>query len=310
MSNLKVFIDNNYGSIYKTSGGAKKTFGGKNIKVWLKSILGNRVFDIYTKYIGLKTLTAATLVPFGLILSKQYLKPILLGEQVGGFIPDDLPILDNELLGNYLKLLGLSILNLSPATLLPLGSIMILYDIMTKKLSQNGGGRIITGSSIPTGFIQKMDYYYRAQTSPEPFLKLSGSEVNNNLNLSCDTGNCNKNIYTSAGTFDAQPRDVTGFADNPLLGSVNDSAVYPKWSGSLNDLDMSSTNIPYSMAGGSLEPNELFNTSPETYSVPSSQFGGRNLFNYIINPNTGRKVKTTTKQGKKIISGYLNYMNL
>ena len=36
----KNIIENNYGSIYKTSGGGKKQFGGKNIKRWLKDILG------------------------------------------------------------------------------------------------------------------------------------------------------------------------------------------------------------------------------------------------------------------------------
>lgn len=308
MSNLKQFIDNNYGSIYKTTGGAKKTFGGKNLKIWLKKLLGNRVFDVYTKYLGLKTLTTATLVPFGLILGRQYLKPILLGEQTGGFIPEDIPILDNELLGNYMKLLGLSVINLSPSTLLPLGSVMILYDILTNKLSQDGGGRVIIGSSVPTGVIQTLDYYYRGQTPPEPLLKLTGT--NDIGALSCDTGNCNKNVYTSVGTFDAAARDVTGFDDNPLLSNIGETTVYPSWSGELNNLDMSSTKIPHSMAGGSLEPNELFKTHNETYSVPSSQFGGRDLFNYITNPKTGKKVSIHSKKGKQVLSKYINSLKL
>ena len=47
---IKNFIENNYGAIYKTSGGGKKQVGGVNVTSWLKKILGNRVFDLYLKY--------------------------------------------------------------------------------------------------------------------------------------------------------------------------------------------------------------------------------------------------------------------
>ena len=122
IKNIEKVIQNNYGSIYKTTGGGKKQFGGRNVKSWLKSILGNRALDIYLKYAGIKTLTTATLVPMSLILGGQYLSSILENKQVGGFIPEDLPVVDNDLVGNYLKLVGLSVMDITPGTLLPLGS--------------------------------------------------------------------------------------------------------------------------------------------------------------------------------------------
>ena len=50
-------------------------------------------------------------------------------EQTGGFVDGELPIFDNKLVGTYLKLAGLSVLDLSPATLLPLGTVMIIYEL-------------------------------------------------------------------------------------------------------------------------------------------------------------------------------------
>ena len=84
---------------------------------------------------GIKTLTTATLVPIGLILSKDYVESLLAKEQTGGFVDGELPILDNKLVGTYLKLAGLSVLDLSPATLLPLGTVMIIYDLAIKNMT-------------------------------------------------------------------------------------------------------------------------------------------------------------------------------
>ena len=50
----------------------------------------------------------------------------------GGVLPDDLPVIDDPLLGNYLKLMGLSTLTLAPNTLVPLGLLAVLYDVYLK----------------------------------------------------------------------------------------------------------------------------------------------------------------------------------
>ena len=79
----------------------------------------------------------------------------------GSFLESDFPFIDNELVGTYLKLVGLSVLDVSPHTLVPLGAAMVLYDLALRDMiggfSQTGGARNITGSSIPLGFIQKID---------------------------------------------------------------------------------------------------------------------------------------------------------
>ena len=251
-SQLQKFIEHNYGSIYKTTGGGRSQLGGQRVKTWLKKILGNRMFDLYVKYMGIKTLTTATLVPFGLILSRDYLEAFLKGEQDGGgFLERDLPIIDNELFGTYLKIVGLSIMDLSPQTLLPLGAVMVLYDLALRDMLggfyQSGGGRNITGSAIPPGFIQKIDYAIRGQSMPEPLIHLvrKMGENNNNLQKECSTGNCGKNVYSSAKPVVTDKLMVKGF---PSLG-IESSYSSNNWSGQLMDYKL--PKVPAAMAGGS-----------------------------------------------------------
>ena len=103
-------------------------------------LVGNRVFDLYIKYMGIRTLTSATLVPVALLLGKDAMEHFLKDvEQSGGAMLDDLPILDDPLIGNYLKLAGLSTLEISATTLVPLGVVMLLYNLYTNKETQQGG---------------------------------------------------------------------------------------------------------------------------------------------------------------------------
>lgn len=104
--------------------------GGAELMKYVKSVWGNRVLDLFVKYQGLKTLTSATLVPFALLMGRDVLEDVLRGDQSGGSpIPDDLPILDDPLVGNYLKLAGISALSLSAETLLPIGLVAVLYHL-------------------------------------------------------------------------------------------------------------------------------------------------------------------------------------
>ena len=97
-----------------------------------KSLVGSRVLDLYLKYNGIKMLTTATLVPFALIFGKDMLEEFFKGDKQimtgGGLIPKDLPLLDDPLLGNFLKLSGLSVLDLSLGTMVPLGIVAVLYQ--------------------------------------------------------------------------------------------------------------------------------------------------------------------------------------
>ena len=98
----------NYGSVYKSTGGGVST--NKAYKFVYKFI-DNRVLDIYLKYLGITTLTPTTLVPLALIAGqdafKHFLKEMNRKNQVGGQIP----IIDNSLIGPFLKIAGISQLN-------------------------------------------------------------------------------------------------------------------------------------------------------------------------------------------------------
>jgi hypothetical protein len=106
--------------------------GGSELMKYIKNLWGNRVLDLFVKYQGLKTLTSATLVPFALLLGRDALEEVLSNKQRGGSrltIPDDMPVLDDPLVGNYLKLAGIGSLSIAPNTLIPLGLAALLYHI-------------------------------------------------------------------------------------------------------------------------------------------------------------------------------------
>lgn len=109
--------------------------GGKDeIIDYAKNIWGNRILDLFVKYQGLKTLTSATLVPFALILSKDLLENALIKKQQKGGgskikIPENVAVIDDPLLGNYLKLSGIDALSLTSETLIPLGLAVLLYHL-------------------------------------------------------------------------------------------------------------------------------------------------------------------------------------
>ena len=107
----------------------KENQTGGSLNKHVKRVWGNRVLDLFAKYLGIKTLTSATLVPIALILGKNQLENLLKDEQSGGFIGDNLPILDDPLLGNYLKLAGLATVKLSTDVLVPLGIVAVLYHL-------------------------------------------------------------------------------------------------------------------------------------------------------------------------------------
>lgn len=248
-SQFNNFIENNYGSIYKTTGGGKKIFKGVNVNKWVKKIVGNRLFDLYLKYLGIKIMTTATLVPISLILSKDLFQSYIKKRgQTGGLHKKNLIILDDPLVGNYLKLAGLSVLDLSASTLLPLGTLMIIYDlyITSKKNNITGGGaNLITGTSVPPGPFQKLNAYFNASPLPEPLYSLARKDPDTtNLQLSCSSGNCNvenNQIILSQGSSD---RCVSNL-NIPVEAETMTNSIKPQ--PSIINVDYS---IPKPMAGG------------------------------------------------------------
>tara|TARA_B100001094_G_C18036963_1_gene723038 strand:- start:298 stop:960 length:663 start_codon:yes stop_codon:yes gene_type:complete len=110
----------------------------KKLRNFAESLVGNRVLDLYLKYIGVKTITSATLVPVALIAGKDAMEKFLNNrKQDGG--ATKLPVLDDPLIGNYLKLAGAATLNITMETLIPLGTLMLVYNLYTNHESQQGG---------------------------------------------------------------------------------------------------------------------------------------------------------------------------
>ena len=105
----------------------------KELKKFVNMLVGNRVFDVYLKYMGIKTLTTATLVPVALLAGKDAFEEFMKEEKIEQTGGKNLPILDDPLVGNYLKLAGLSVLELTADTLVPLGIIAVLYNTYLKK---------------------------------------------------------------------------------------------------------------------------------------------------------------------------------
>ena len=101
---------------------------GGSLNKLVEKVWGNRVLDLFSKYQGIKLLTSSTLVPFALILGQKYLEKYMKGQRGGG-IPKNLPFIDDPLLGNYLKIAGLSTITLTPSTLVPLGILAVIYNI-------------------------------------------------------------------------------------------------------------------------------------------------------------------------------------
>lgn len=286
--NMANLIESNYGSIYKSSGGGKLTIGKQNVKTFLKKILGNRVLDLYLKYGGIKTLTTATLVPMALILGKQTLESMM-NNQVGGGtkIPKNIPILDDPLVGSYLKLMGLSVLNLKLNTLVPLGVIMIAYDLFLKN-TQNGGGSSLLGESIPPNFVQEMGSVLSGNT-PSLITSTNYSITDNAPGvMQCSDGSCGANTFTSHINDGGLGPKITiktlqEYPDvrNPDV-KKNEVVVRNTYSAKYDEPN--SVNIPHSMAGGGNVDNQ---------------------YNFIQHPTNRRKYSLQSKMGQNILKKYL-----
>jgi hypothetical protein len=111
--------------------------GGSNLTDFVKKVTSSRVLELYLKYLGLTTLNSVTLVPFALLLGRDYFQKYLLNKsQRGGgeLVPRKIPFVDNPAIGTFLVLAGIPLIGLNANTLVPLGVLMIVYE-MANRLS-------------------------------------------------------------------------------------------------------------------------------------------------------------------------------
>jgi|TARA_B110000858_G_scaffold88228_1_gene101879 hypothetical protein len=276
---LSDYIENKYGNIYTPSGKGINQVGGMNVKKFSKQILGNRVLDLYLKYAALKTLNSASLVPVAFILGKEYLEKIFTTQTGGGSpIPSNIPLLDHPLVGMYLKLIGLSAINLTTGTLVPLGVLMIIHDLYSHD-GQSGGSRTPMGSSIPSNIVQNIDSLVRGQGMVDNILHIPTRfpEVSGNLQLACASGACAPNTYTSYYNVNSTSNmPVQGFPDYKIANSVSNTS----WSGDLG-------------------------THAQSGVVASMAGGGNSALDVITNPNNGRPALLNSREGKQVLKNYL-----
>ena len=269
------FIDNNYGIEYKTTGGGsrKTKRGGGSIKESLYDFVGkfvdNRVLDVYLKYLGITTLSPATLVPIALIFGQQSFEDVVKHfkkkrEQSGG--KRNIPVIDNNVVGPYLKIAGLTALSLSLDTLVPLGLVMAIWHAVqkhdTKKKQQTGGGigKLIAGTNVPPGNLQLSMKYWDGQTVQNNmgrpltgFQQLSRplSYVNQDgLSSSCDSG-CSANSFQTNKDIQAYSY---GFPEPDIGIQPSTNPVKPYDSSSHSSLSVSS------LSSLSEPPRPIFNS--------------------------------------------------
>ena len=277
MLEVSNYVNNKYGSIYTAKGNGKSQIGGNRVTDFAKKILGNRILDLYLKYNALKILNTATIVPMAFILGREHLQKVLNQSGGGDPIPSDIPILDHSLVGTYLKILGISTLDVTMGTLLPLGSLMIIHDLYTNHRSDEGqsGGANLIDNTVPPHMLQNLKSVAQGRGLAENTLVNRFPEFNNQLQLGCGSGSCGPNVYTSYKPVDAVSGRVQAF---PSQGIRNSTAT-SLWQGNVGS---------YSRG-----------------TVPSSMAGGGSTYEYITHPKTGKVHNINTKQGKSVLNNYV-----
>ena len=242
----------NYGSVYKSTGGGVST--NKAYKFVYKFI-DNRVLDIYLKYLGITTLTPTTLVPLALIAGqdafKHFLKEMNRKNQVGGQIP----IIDNSLIGPFLKIAGISQLNLSLNTLVPLGLAMAIYKTFVKqnKKKQRGGnapiheaftiGKLPGQSTVPPNAIQGTEIWFTGRPfnsnmgyplNTSDYLTRNVSYINKELGNHCQGNSCSTQSLPTPPAIQNIKVDVQGIGSQAITSNVLGAKPLPENQGGIN----------------------------------------------------------------------------
>lgn len=287
---LLYMIDKKFGPIYTNKGNGRVQYGGQSVSKFVNKIVDNRVLDLYLKYRGLKLLNTATLVPISLLLGSDYLHKLLKGQSGGGeeLIPRKIPIFDHPIVGQYLKLIGLPVAGLKTGTLVPLGVLMIIYSLYSES-KQSGGYRTIFGeTSVPPSITDNIGQLSKGLPAHNNLFHIPRRlpEVNNDMQLSCSTNNCNPNVYSSHYKVEPATIEMPGFSNLPNpADNISPSKASIIWEGNLGVNN--NTAINPSMAGGGKKYN---------------------YFDYIKDPISNKYINLHTNKGSKILENYIKSM--
>jgi hypothetical protein len=156
-------------NLYKNDGSGKVQYGGADINDMVAKIVSNRVLDVYLKYLGLTMLNSATLVPFALIMGKEYFEDYIAPrleresggsnskkKQIGGGepLPRVVPFFDHPYIGTFLKIAGIPLVGLTTNTLVPLGILMIVYE-MIKQLMDGSESKSASKSKSKSASLRR-----------------------------------------------------------------------------------------------------------------------------------------------------------
>ena len=134
------------------------------------SLVDNEVLDLFLKYQGITMLTTSTLVPIALLMGKDIFKSSVTNTIK---LKKKFPVIDDPLVGNYLKLSGLTtVAALTPTTLVPLGIIMLLNNVYKNTYKDKQVGGNIGNIEIPNYFKKIWD-----NRVFELFIKYQGLKV-------------------------------------------------------------------------------------------------------------------------------------
>lgn len=226
------FIVKNYSTTYHTTGGGKSN--NEALK-FAQKFIDNRVLDIYLKILGITTLTPTTLVPIALIFGQQVFKKTIKNmrkiEQKGGSIP----VVDNKLIGTYLKIAGLTQLSLSLNTLVPLGLAMAIYETYRQNKfkpnnikKQKGGhiNKLFIGNNVPPGFLQLQHNYWNGRTIQNNIYAPLNNYNQGNRSLSFMNMELQPTVVSSSDTISGASLNAHGMqVEVPSISSESVSQV-------------------------------------------------------------------------------------
>lgn len=112
----------------------------KKLYNFSKDLVGEKVLKTYMKQSKIKYFQTNTLVPLALLLGgDEFMYFIKDSIQIGGAITNNVNIMEDPLIHNYLKLTGMSENDIDHNTLIPIGVLKLIYYMYNKNLNQTNG---------------------------------------------------------------------------------------------------------------------------------------------------------------------------